>query len=227
MGITSHAPRSAKNVREWTPTFTNELPCWELESQMHFRIFRAWLQGSKPIASKNSYIIRKLLKCWCLKWACIAHFNIWSKSYGQKKGRESNWQFDSQTLKIGNRPEFVVCRWRTTYHWKALIEGYKFALHLITIGGLHKKLCTLKVTKVLVVRISRLPPGSPKTKSHLDVAFVESHKIYYKGEGCGLPPSLSRGESCESEVACGSFYHRKCSNYALTISCWFCASPCE
>jgi len=37
-------------------------------------------------------------------------------SYGQKKGRESNWQFDSRPLKVGNRPDSLVRRWRATYH---------------------------------------------------------------------------------------------------------------
>jgi hypothetical protein len=41
--------------------------------------------------------------------------------------------------------------------------------------------------RVLVVGISGLPFGSPKTKNHLDVALVESYKIYYKGEGGGFP----------------------------------------
>jgi hypothetical protein len=36
-------------------------------------------------------------------------------------------------------------RWRTTYHWKALDEGYNFALDLIPIGGLHTKLWPQKV----------------------------------------------------------------------------------
>jgi hypothetical protein len=30
--------------------------------------------------------------------------DICSPSCGQKKGRESNWQFDSRPLKVGNRP---------------------------------------------------------------------------------------------------------------------------
>ncbi len=70
---------------------------------------------------------------------------------------------------------------------KALDEGYNFALDLITIGGLHKKLSTIKVAEVPIVTISRLPLGSPETKSHLDVAPVEWHRIYYKGEGGGFP----------------------------------------
>jgi hypothetical protein len=37
------------------------------------------------------------------------------------------------------------------------------------------------------VGISRLPLGNPKTKSHLDVALLESYKVYYSGEGGGFP----------------------------------------
>jgi hypothetical protein len=45
------------------------------------------------------YIIKKLLKRRCLKWARVAHLNICNTSYGQKNGRESNWQCRNPTLK--------------------------------------------------------------------------------------------------------------------------------
>jgi hypothetical protein len=35
------------------------------------------------------YIIGKLSKCRCRKWACMNHLDIWSTSYVKKKGRES------------------------------------------------------------------------------------------------------------------------------------------
>jgi hypothetical protein len=38
-----------------------------------------------------------------------------------------------------------------------------------------------------MLTILGLPFGSPRTKCHLDVAIVEKHKIYYKGEGGGFP----------------------------------------
>jgi hypothetical protein len=85
-------------------------------------------------------VIGKVLKCRCPKWPRIGHLNICSPSYGQKKGRESNWQFDSQPLKVGNRPAPNV-RWEiTTRCWKALEEGYKFGLDLVPIGGWGEKL---------------------------------------------------------------------------------------
>jgi len=133
------------------------------------------------------YIIEKLLKLRCLKWACITHLDIWNTSYGRKKGRESNGQFDSRPLKVDNQPDLLTCRWLPTYLWKGLGKGYNFALDLISIRGLHARLWAPKVAKVLVVRISGLPLESPKTKCHLNMGLVERHKIYYKGEGGGFP----------------------------------------
>jgi hypothetical protein len=46
----------------------------------------------------------KVLKRKYRKWPRIGHLDICSPSYGQKKGRESNWQFDFRPLKVGNRP---------------------------------------------------------------------------------------------------------------------------
>jgi hypothetical protein len=117
----------------------------------------------------------------------MTHLDIWNTSYGQKKGRESNWQFDSRPLKVKNRPNFLAWRWCATYCWKALDEGYNFVLKLISTGGLKRKLWAPKVAGVPSLRISRLPFGSPGTKSHLDVALVERHKVYYKEEGGGFP----------------------------------------
>jgi hypothetical protein len=117
------------------------------------------------------YIIENLLRLKCLKWARMTHLDIWNTSYSQKKGQESNWQFDSRSLKVMNHPDFLTCRWRATYCWKALDEGYNFASNLISIGGLHAKLWGHKVVTVSVVRISRLPPGSPGTICHLDVGL--------------------------------------------------------
>jgi hypothetical protein len=127
------------------------------------------------------------LKHKCLKWAWIAHSNVKNISYDQKKGRKSNWQFDSRPLKVRIRPDFLTCEWHATYRWKALNQGYNFTFNLIAIKGLHAKLCTLKVTGTPAMRISGLPLRSPMTKNHVDVAPVERRKVYYKGEGGGFP----------------------------------------
>jgi hypothetical protein len=128
------------------------------------------------------YIIEKLLKLRCLKWARITHLDIWNTSYGQKKGRESSWQFDSRPLKVENQPDLFMCRWCATYHWKALDEGYNFAWDLISIRGLHTKLWCPKVTGIPTLVISGLPFGSPATKCHLDVGPWPAIKYIIRGE---------------------------------------------
>jgi hypothetical protein len=117
----------------------------------------------------------------------MGHLDIFSTSYDKKKGRESIRQFDSRLLKVRNQPDSGVCRWSTTHRWKALDKGYNFASDLITIEGLHWKLCALKAAGVTTVGISGLPSESPKTKSHLDVAPMENYRIYYMGDGGGFP----------------------------------------
>jgi hypothetical protein len=81
-----------------------------------------------------------------------------------KGGLESNWQFDSRPLKVRNRPNFFTCRWRVTYYWKFLDEGYNFALDLTSIGGLHTKLWAPKIVGVPTLGILGLPLGSLGTK---------------------------------------------------------------
>jgi len=146
-------------------------------------------RGQNTLPWSVLYIIGNLSKCRCWKWLHMSHLDICSTSYGKKKGRESNWQFDSWPLKVGNRPDLGVCGWSVTHHWKAFKESYKFALDLIPIGGLSKKLWTHKVSEVQTGTVSELllGLGSPGTKSHLDVGAAERRKEYYMGEGGGFP----------------------------------------
>jgi len=80
-----------------------------------------------------------------------------------------------------------MCRLHATYRWKALNQGYNFALDFITIKGLRTKLWGSKVAGISTLAISGPPLGSLGTKSHSDVGLVESHRVYYKGEGGGFP----------------------------------------
>jgi hypothetical protein len=78
-------------------------------------------------------VIGKVFRRRYRKWPRIGHLDIFLQSYGQKKGWESNWKFDSRPVKVGNRPlpdlriESVRCR------WKDLDEGYKFGSELVAI----------------------------------------------------------------------------------------------
>jgi hypothetical protein len=114
------------------------------------------------------------------------HVDIYSPSYGQKKGQESNWQFDSRPLKVRNRPDSNVCRRSATWRRKYLEESYKIALDLIEIRGLSKKLWMPKVPGIQLGIVSGLLLGSLGKKCHSDVASAESYKEYYMGEGGGF-----------------------------------------
>jgi len=127
-------------VREWTFTLLREIPFWELEFRWTSESSEGNCRGQNSMDWGVLYIIKKLLERTCLKWVYMTHLDIWNTSYGQKKGWESNWQFDSQPLKIKNRSNFLACRWHATYCWKTLKNGYNFALDITLIGGLHTKL---------------------------------------------------------------------------------------
>ncbi len=93
-------------------------------------------------------VIGKVLKFKCPKWPPIGHLDICNLSYGQKKGRESNLQFDSRPQKVRNRPLPDVWRWSAMGRWKALEESYNFGLDLTPIGGWSQELWVFKVPGV-------------------------------------------------------------------------------
>jgi hypothetical protein len=78
-------------------------------------------------------VIGKVLKRRYLKWPRIGHLDICSPSYGQKKGRESNCQFDSRPIKVGNRSLPDLRIESATWRWKDLDEGYNFGSDLVAI----------------------------------------------------------------------------------------------
>jgi hypothetical protein len=141
------------------------IPFWEMESRWTPKTSETDLRGQISMACGDLYINRKFFNRRCLKWARIAHLDIWSTSYDQKKGRESNSResanFDSRPLKVENRPEILGCRRRATYRWKALDESYNFASDRTSIRGLLAKLWGFKVPGVPQGGISGLPRGSP------------------------------------------------------------------
>jgi hypothetical protein len=90
-------------------------------------------------------VIEKVLKRRYRKWPRIGHLDICNPSYGQKKGRESNWQFDSRPLKAGNRllPDLRIES--AIRRWKDLAEGYKFGLDFVAIRLCSRELWADKV----------------------------------------------------------------------------------
>jgi hypothetical protein len=84
---------------EWrNPTLT------ECEDETHTPKMGTWESFGTPKTSEFNcrgqktsywgvpYIIGKILKCRCQKWACMGHLDICSTRYGKKKSQESNLQ---------------------------------------------------------------------------------------------------------------------------------------
>jgi hypothetical protein len=121
-------------------------------------------------------VIGKVLKRRYRKWPRIGHLNICSPSYGQKKGRESNWQFDSRPLKVGNRPLPDLRIESAIRRWKDLGEGYKFGSDLVAI-----RICS---RELWAPEVPGLHPGQFRDnfgkKWHSGVGAAESHRVYYR-----------------------------------------------
>jgi len=75
-------------------------------------------------------VIGKVLKRGYRKWPRIDHLDICRPSYGLKKGRESNWQFDSQPLKVRNRPLPNPPNWKCDMALKRSRRGLQLWLRL-------------------------------------------------------------------------------------------------
>ncbi len=143
-------------------------------------------------------VVGKVLKRRYRKCPRIGNSDIFSPSYGQKKGRESNWRFDSRPLKVGNRFLPDIRSERATWPWKDLDEGYNFGLDLVAIQVCSRELWRFKVPGV--------PPG--QFRDSIGTPFRESREFVPLGCRCGgasqsilhggwwwHPPSPGRGES--------------------------------
>jgi hypothetical protein len=150
-------------------------------------------------------VFGKVLKRKYRKWPRIGHLDICSPSYGQKKGRESNWQFDSRPLKVGNRPLPELRIESATRRWKDLDEGYNFGLDLVTIRLWNRELWAPKVPGLQLGQF-RDNFGTPTWESREKESFGCSlhgalQRILYGGRWW-FPPSPGCGESCVSKCPC-------------------------
>jgi hypothetical protein len=168
-------------VWEWTLTLPSELPFWELEFRWSPKFLENDCKGQNPSHWRVFYIIGKLLKHRCLKWACVTHLDIWSTSYGQRKAKSQNVSLTLDHKKSGFDP---------------------IRLHSGGVRHVVGKLSTMATTlvrphldwrssqEVIVLQSCGSPNpgnGSPETKSHLGASLVERCKVYYMGEGGGFP----------------------------------------
>jgi hypothetical protein len=140
-------------------------------------------------------VIVKVLKRRYRKWPRIGHLDICSPSYGQKKGQESNWQFDSRPLKVGNRPLSDIRFESATWREKNLDEGYNIGSDLVAIRFCSRELWPFKVSRVQSGQFRDSISGVPTKNVPFGCSFGgELQKILYGGRWW-LPPSPGRGVS--------------------------------
>ncbi|CAM6030809.1 unnamed protein product [Sphagnum balticum] len=82
------------------------------------------------------------------------------------KGRESNWQFDSRSLKVVNRPLPDVRFKCATWRWEDLDEGYNLGIDIVAIQLRNRELWQFKVPGV--------PPG--QLRDNFGTPFRESQQ---------------------------------------------------
>jgi hypothetical protein len=111
---TSHAPESVgecEGMNLHTPKWALTLGVGVM---MDSQIFREQLQGTKPIGLRSSSYHWKALGTYMSQMGLHDPLDTLNTSYGQKEGWESNCQFDSWPLKVGNCPDFLAFRWHAT-----------------------------------------------------------------------------------------------------------------
>jgi hypothetical protein len=182
-----------ESVKEWTFTLPRELPLWEFG----VLVDSWWTPEGLPNLQKAIAGVK-------IQW--IEEFFISLENYWNvnvKMSLHDSFRHLKHKLWPKERPWVKLAFWLlTTKSWKSTQlpcvqvscniplespqQGLWFFLDFISIGGLHMKLWGPKIERVPTLGISGLPFGSLKTKCHLDVNFVERHKVYYKGEGGGF-----------------------------------------
>jgi hypothetical protein len=125
-------------------------------------------------------VIGKVLELRYRKWPRIGHSDICSPSCGQKKGRESNWQFDSRPLKVENRPLPDLRIESAIRRWKDLDKGYNFGSDLVAIRLCSWELWAPKFPGLHSGQFRDSNPGVPGVLGKSDIrAWVPRRVIEY------------------------------------------------
>jgi hypothetical protein len=132
-------------------------------------------------------VIGKVLKRKYRKWPRIGHLDICNPRYGQKKGRESNWQFDSRPLKVKSR-ELTSSRrpnWKCDRSFERSRRGLQvwFGPHCDQIS--QSRVMSSRSPGTPTGTISELQLGSPGKKCHSSASAAEWHIVYYREDGGG------------------------------------------
>jgi len=127
--IHAHSPKSKlvrmwENARRWIPS----TPKWKtIKNYNPTKVLNFWDKGAINKHGSNWAFNISLESSWNLDIKGGFIFSIWNyelKNCGQRNGQESNWQFNSQALKLmlhGPNDLQLEC---ATWHWKDLNKSY-------------------------------------------------------------------------------------------------------
>jgi hypothetical protein len=119
-----------ENARDEAQWLLSALPLWGLHSCGSCECLEPWLKRQTSAKLGYQGTIKHVLKHRCLKWPCIVHLNLICMSYDQKKGRESNWEFDSRPQIPGKKGPNEVWLRRAIHHCKGLLRAIRYFLHI-------------------------------------------------------------------------------------------------
>jgi hypothetical protein len=125
-----HTLTNEGEFKGWSPMIPKCTPALGVAFVWELQMFKALVEKEKNTKLGPPDTIRKFLKRKCLKCPRIVHLDLICMSYGQKKGRELNWEFDSRLQipwKHGLNEVWLKC---VIHHWKDIFKGYKiFSSH--------------------------------------------------------------------------------------------------
>ncbi len=112
---------NAKDEVQWLPS---ALPLWELHSWRSCECLEPWLERQTSTKLGPYDTIKKVLNLQCSKCPHIGHLDLICMSYDQKKGWESNLEFDFRPQIPWKQGSNEVRLERATHHWKDIFKGY-------------------------------------------------------------------------------------------------------
>ncbi len=137
-------------------------------------------RGQNPSVWRVLYIIGKLLKRKCLKWARMTHVDIWNiRPKERSRVKLVVWL---STTKSQESTQFPCVKMA----WDISLKSSQRGLQLC-----FRPHCNQRFAHKIMGLQNRKSPnfGSPWTKCHLDVGVAEKPIVYYKGEGVASPKS--------------------------------------
>ncbi len=161
------------NVREWMFTLPKELPPWELESRWTLECLKSDCRGQNPMDWRFFYTIGNLLKRKCLKWARMKPFEHLKHKLWPKEGLGVKLTIWLPTTKSQESTHFpyvqVTCNISLKRSWRGLQLCFRPHLN----RRFSRKVMGPQSRGSLNLGNFGTPTGSPGTKYHLDVGFME------------------------------------------------------